>query len=253
MASQQYSSAIGEFVIGLSPIQGEFLPLSPVTVQSTISSYLYWQYADDDNLQSMVDAYNGCQQYYLDWFNETPLAIYTSTAISGSLLDWVGFGLYGVVRPMLGSSYSKTLGAVDTITPNELAVNASKTITSGSFQTASDDIYKRVITWNFYKGDGKHFTIKWLKKRVARFLTGLNGTDPGIQETYDISVTSGSHGSAFGSFSFGVSSFGAEPNTVVIAIKNPANYDPNVLSALQQLVNQRTLNLPFQYQFAVSY
>jgi hypothetical protein len=47
------------------------------------------------------------------------------------------------------------------------------------------------MTWNFYKGDGRTFSVRWLKRRVMRFLTGANGTDPGVDNTYQISVTFG--------------------------------------------------------------
>ena len=60
--------------------------------------------------------------------------------------------------------------------------------TPGTVYTTSDDIYQRLLTWHFYKGDGKIFSIKWLKKRVMRFLIGANGTAPLLDYTYPVSI-----------------------------------------------------------------
>jgi len=112
------------------------------------------------------------------------------------------------------------------------------------------------MTWNLYKGDGKLFSTTWLKRRVMRFLLGVNGVDGaggnGVQETYDVSVSSSSSGSGFGSFIFGVSGFGASSG-FIIHINNSSSYDPNVLSALQEGVNSGILALPFQLSFLVTY
>ena len=49
---------------------------------------------------------------------------------------------------------------------------------SWSFDPAvTDDVFKRILTWHFYKGDGKNFSVRWLKRRIWRFLQGANGTD----------------------------------------------------------------------------
>jgi hypothetical protein len=57
----------------------------------------------------------------------------------------------------------------------------------------SDDVFRRCITWNFYKGDGNTFNIRWLKRRIQRFLNGVNGTAPNIDNTYGISVSFGAN------------------------------------------------------------
>jgi|SRR6185437_5585558 len=146
-------------------------------LQAVIPSYLYQEYSDDEDLQAFVASYNTITQGYLDWFNQTPLSVYTSDNISGSLLDWIGQGIYGMPRPVLASSqviieagYDEQ--AYDTVPYNYLAYSASGTAT-----TANDDIYKRVLTWNLYKGDGQVFCLQWLKNRIARFINGVAGSD----------------------------------------------------------------------------
>jgi hypothetical protein len=44
------------------------------------------------------------------------------------------------------------------------------------------------MTWNFYKGDGYYFTIPWLKRRIIRFLTGIDGVDVVNDQRWSISV-----------------------------------------------------------------
>src|SRR5215472_11594549 len=41
------------------------------------------------------------------------------------------------------------------------------------------------------KGDGRYFNIPWLKRRVKRFLIGVNGSSPHIDNTDDISISFG--------------------------------------------------------------
>ncbi|MGC9271932.1 MAG: hypothetical protein ACP5E6_17465, partial [Acidiphilium sp.] len=52
----------------------------------------------------------------------------------------------------------------------------------------SDDIYKRVLTWWLYRGDGQRFSIQWLRRRVARFIYGANGLDISLNLIQNISV-----------------------------------------------------------------
>jgi hypothetical protein len=186
--------SVGE-VIGRAHVSGIAQPTAPQTpqfpfptLQNQINSYLYVWCNDDDNLQSMVAAYNAYAQSYLDWFNSIYIPVYTNGTISGTMLDWVATNLYGIARPGLPEPGKPGRGPFNTYTLNSLAFNAGKPGTPGTFFITSDDYYKRILTWLFYKGDGKVFNIRWLKRRVERFLTGLNGTDPGIVTTYDVSV-----------------------------------------------------------------
>ena len=160
-----------------------------------IQAYLYFQYQYDANLQSMVDAYNVITQDYLDWFNAINLPIYT--ALSGHMLDWVGQGVYGVLRPTLfvGNS-SSIIGQIasvsnhgETATPNVGdGISITKTFGNISSFAVPDGIYQKILTWQFYKGDGFVFSIPWLKRRISRFLYGLSGRDVSAPWTPDISV-----------------------------------------------------------------
>lgn len=184
-----------------------------MTVTEIIPSYLYQEYADDDDLQAFVDSFNGIAQEYLDWFNQVDLPVYTNYLISGPLLDWVAQGLYGLLRPSLPYGQTSSVGLLNTALLNTITLNSTfqpYTIYGaiGSFAigispiegytssgandfTTTDDTFKRVITWQFFKGDGKFFNVRWLKRRIKRFLDGANGVDPGISETYDIRIVFG--------------------------------------------------------------
>ena len=199
------------------------------TLAAPLTAYPYVQYNDDDNIVAFFLAFNTLGQQYVDFFNTYNLADYNSANISGELLDWCATGIYGVPRPYLVSGAAGEtrgpygLGAYGTLPYGSLEVDAG-TVVSYSFVT--DDIYRRVITWNFFKGDGKQFTIGWLKRRVERFLSGVLFPD----NTEDVSV-------AF-----------TAPGAVTITI--PA---ANALSVtLQALVASNIVNLPFQYAFTVA-
>lgn len=191
-------------------------------LQAVIPSYLYKQYSDDDDLQAFVDSYNEIAQGYLDWFNQTPLSVYTSPNVSGALLDWVGLGLYGIQRPVLATSSQQTFAGYDEQTYNTIAYNTLVFTSSGTAVLASDDIYKRVLTWNLYKGDGDIFSIQWLKNRISRFIHGANGNDAEVLDSPpSITVANGV---------FTVSDFAG------------SNY-----SALQLAFANGVLSFPFQY------
>jgi hypothetical protein len=153
-----------------------------------IPSYLYDQYNDDADLQAFVDSYNAISQGYLDWFNNTPLGVYTSNAITGPLLDWTAQGLYGIKRPVISSSITREAGAVDSSPVNTMPVNGFKKTASGAAQVANDDIYKRALTWSLFLGDSKQMSMHWLKHRIARFLFGVNGSDVSMDYLNYISI-----------------------------------------------------------------
>jgi hypothetical protein len=141
----------------------------------------------------------------------------------------------GVVPSGYNGVYSLTQTGTTTFTYS-LPVNPGSVTTQGQLgytvSPATDDVYKRVITWNFYKGDGYQFNTRWLKNRIYRFLTQENGISTPIPNTYKIGVT----------FSSG--------NNVAIAINPTINSYAPVLSAL---INSGALQLPFQYTFTISY
>lgn len=164
-----------------------FPPTGPA-LTSIIPAYVYEQYYDDANIQSFIGAYNSMATTYLTWFNNINLPIYTGSQISGSLLDWVAQGLYGIARPTLALvKPSTSLGPFNTYTLDSILFNAGIANSTAIVLTATDDIFKRIITWSLYKADGKIFSVKWLKRRIMRFLAGVNGTDY-TGPTYQASV-----------------------------------------------------------------
>jgi hypothetical protein len=180
----------------LTDAEGNYIT---TTLTAIIKSYLYQQYSDDTDLQAFVDAYNSLTQQYGDWFAQTILADYTSPLIQGQLLDWVAAGLYGLRRPLLPLGHGRTVGPLNTWPLNTIPLNVLKKLDSGQFYDTTDDIFKRILTWHLYKDDGKVFDIRWLKRRVERFLAYPNGTN-GLPEvpfqpcpTYDVSVTFGAN------------------------------------------------------------
>lgn len=165
-------------------------PSSPTTVQQTIPAYPYVQYQGDDRVSAFFDAYNIYAQAYVDWFNNLNLPIYTQAPVSGALLDWVAQGIYGMLRPALPVSLgSPARGPVNTFTVNSLPPNGYDPGTPETYTATSDDTFRRVLTWAFYKGDGKVVSPRWLKRRINRFLNGINGTDVKNDTTYSVSIT----------------------------------------------------------------
>ena len=181
----------GETAFGVPPaaLPAPSIGALPTTIQKIIPSYLYFEYNDDDDLQAFVDSYNLLAQTMLDWFNSVSLPVYTQ--LSGLLLDWVAEGLYGIVRPYLVSGIDLIEGPINTFCLNSLAFNTREIVSSDTSTLASDDVFGRVITWHAYKGDGKVFDLRWLKRRINRFLFGYQGTDIPNDQTYRISVTFG--------------------------------------------------------------
>lgn len=229
------------------------LPTQQTSLTQIIPSYLYFEYSDDDNLQGFVAAYNSLAQGYLDWFNETPLGVYVSVGIAGFLLDWIAQGIYGIARPVLGVTTTYSIGAINTDALNSLAINGVQQFRSGSAAAVSDDIYKRVLTWWLYRGDGKNMSIDWLKRRLSRFLYGADGNDISYPVADPPSVALG-----------GKIIVSGELNTFVIdtlPINESATAQlpgftitvPNGLAgeALQQLVRNGLLALPFENNITV--
>lgn len=229
-------------------------------LQKIIPSYLYLEYSDDSDLQAFVRAYNEMAQENLDSFNNLNLPIYTQFQIQGALLDWVAEGLYGLKRPSFGVFKNLYAGTLNTWLCNTTMPNEHVKIVPVKI---NDDVFKRMITWHFFKGDGKVFSIAWLKRRIERFLFGANGSDyNGSDSRYRISV-----------------SFLNE-NTVVIRIINkiltitsgtiPNLFKPNQLLTLNSVafsivdlvkipmadmlkrgIESGFLELPFQFNYVV--
>ena len=171
-------------------IPRQFQTLPPLqSLQKTIPSYLYVQYQDDDDLQAFVAAYNGLAQGYVNTFNQLNLPVYSGPLVAGDLLDWVAKGLYGLQRPTLALTHSTGIGAFNTYTLNSIPFNGRVTSSTSDLFPVTDDIFRRIITWSFYKGDGQVFCTTWLKRRAMRFLIGVNGLDLGVVDnTYPINM-----------------------------------------------------------------
>ncbi len=160
-------------------------------LQSPPIAYLYDQYNDDATLQAFVNAFNAIAQGYLDWFNATPLSVYTDSSISWALLDWIAQGVYGITRPSISSETTTEYGEWNTAPWNTVPFNGFVIDISGGIQVASDDVFKRLMTWILYRGDGVQMTMQWLRRRVARFIYGTGGTDIDLGLLQNISIAAG--------------------------------------------------------------
>lgn len=142
-----------------------------------VPAFAYAEYSWDPNILAFFDSYNTIAQGYLTWFANTPLALYTSDAISGPLLDWTATGIYGISRPVLTTSSIAESGPLGTVTLGLHPLGVLTIVQSGTAVVVSDDIYKRILTWVLFRGDGLRFSLPWLLRRVERFLGGVNGVD----------------------------------------------------------------------------
>jgi hypothetical protein len=213
-----------------------FPPIGQTSLTQILPAYVYKQYEDDENIQAFNDAYNGMAQSYLDFINALNLPIYTSASISGSLLDWVAAGIYGLVRPALPYGQIVGIGPLNTWTPNQIAVNSFQTSGVINNFTTTDDIFKRIITWFFFKGDGQQFSAPWLKRRVMRFLTGAAGTAPNIDNTYPVSVAFGGDGDV----------------TVTVTLTVAAGITLANAQIFQAAVASGAISMPFQLTVSVT-
>ena len=213
-----------------------FPPLAPTTLAGILPAYVFEEYADDVNIQAFFSAFNGIAQQYQNWFNQVNLPIYTQPQIAGSLLDWVAAGIYGIERPSLPYGNVTGIGPLNTWGMNAYVLNTFSTSGVINDFTTTDDIFKRIITWFFFKGDGQQFSIGWLKRRIMRFLIGSAGTSPNIDNTYPISVTFG------------------EGNSVAITITLSSGAPITLLTAqvFQAAVQSGAVSLPFQFSFSVA-
>ena len=202
--------------------------------QTPLPAYQYVQYDDDPDTWGFFAAYNELSQTYLTNINALQLPVYTG--LFGPILDWVGSSLYGYPRPIFSIGAAVLAeGVYNSNVYDLLPYNAPEIVSSNAPGPVPDDIYQRCLTWQLYTGDGRQFTINWLKRRVYRFLIGANGTAPPIDNTYPVSVT----------FSSG--------HTVTIAI-NPtfAAANQTAANALQSAIETQSVQLPFQYNFIVT-
>lgn len=164
---------------------------STVPAQTILPAFVYSEYADDENVQGIFGAYNGLAQGYLDWFNNTPLAVYTNPNINGPLLDWIAQGIYGISRPIFSSLSTKYIAGLNSLPLNSRPLNGNLYLQSGTATIADDDYYKRTLTWWLYAGDGRLFNTPILRRKIARFLYGASGADVSMDENLKIQIQAG--------------------------------------------------------------
>lgn len=245
-----------------APPFGPFPPTGPTSLTRLIASYLYLQYNDDDDLQAFVDAFNAMGQARIDALNGLNLPIYTQPQIAGPLLDWVAEGLYGTSRPTLPSGRSRYVGAFNTYAYNSEAFNRVQLIGPANVAATSDNIFKKILTWAIFKGDGRVFDVRWLKRRIMRFLEGPNGANFNVDQTYRISVSFGVNrnvgiviingsrevtgGAIYNRFGWNMAPFNSSTS-----IYTPFPRQQNA-EQLKQAIDAGVLELPFQFTYNVS-
>jgi len=221
-----------------------------------ILSYLYQEYQDDEDLQAFIRSFNSISQGYLDWFTGTPFSVYTSPNISGSLLDWIGLGLYNVSRPVISNLTAHAFGSYNTSAYNTLSYNTKRKVTSGSSTLANDDLYKRSITWHSYLGDGRQMSVMWLRRRVARFLYGVDGTDiPDIGLLHNVSIIRSSTGymGSFGSSPYNSQAYSTRASKKNLSARSlKIIIPPGVASSqFKNIFDGGYLSVPFQVKISV--
>jgi hypothetical protein len=173
-------------------------------------------------------------QGYLDDINALNLPVYTEQ--SGALLDWVGNSLYDEPRQNLATGLPIEIGPINTYGINTFVIDGALIEGVSGVVSVSDAAYQSILMWNNYKGDGYQFTIRWLKRRVLRFLAGLFNYDgiitPDPDQTYQVSV-------AFTS------------DTAVAITVNAGKYPLTLKPVLAAAITNGTLLLPLQYTFTV--
>lgn len=244
-----------------SPAAWSSAPTKPTTMTKVIPSYLYQQYQDDPDLPAFIQAYNGLAQDYINTINDLNLPIYTNSLIAGGLLDWVAAGLYGFPRPSLSSRVTRTEGEFNTYQFNTRMLGVPHFVVNVVQDQVTDDIFKRILTWHIHKGDGRYFTVRWLKRRIMRFLYGENGSNPIIDQTYRISILFGSDRTITIRFINQIASVtssailgGFMLNTRMMGSVNLTHTSLSPLpnqQVFKDAVQSAVLELPFQYKWNV--
>jgi hypothetical protein len=199
-------------------------------INNPLPAYLYQQYNNDPDLLAFFTAYNNISQDLLNQTNNLNLPIYTN--LNAPLLDWVALSIYGVVRPSLSQivTTGSANGVYDTQAYNVMGYSINSSTITNNFYIVTDDYFQRILTWNFYKGDGFQYNTRWLKRRIARFLYGVNGTDiPSVNDIYNVSVS-------------------YSDSNITIHIPNTS-----IAPIFQSALLTGALNVPFQYNYNVTY
>lgn len=203
-----------------------------MATELTAPAYPYQQFSDDADIVALFEAYNRMAQSTLEWMDDHILPLYMRPSITGGMLDYAAYCLYGQRRYRIGYvDLADASGAIDTALLNALAIDDTDTFmtTGGTF--VSDDIFKRALTWNYHKGDGCQFSIPWLKKRVMRFLTGEQGHAWRFNSTLPVSIA-------------------ISDRTVTITV-TAGLADGTLIAALPVLIQRGVLSVPPTYSYAV--
>jgi hypothetical protein len=158
---------------------------------------------------------------------------------------------------------------------NTMMFNQDSFEDTGPVFLTDDDLFKRILTWHLYKGDGKLFNIRWLKRRIMRFLTGEQGGNGQSaagtpsnadmyppDETYFVSVTFGANnevninflatrrtitgGAMFNADAFNDILFNDLGTSTTISVTSP--FAP----FFKYAVEAGALELPFQFDYSVN-
>ncbi|MCX8667108.1 hypothetical protein J3T99_05715 [Acetobacteraceae bacterium B3987] len=203
-----------------------------MATELTAPAYPYQQFSDDADIVALFDAYNRMAQGTLTWMNDHILPLYMRSSITGGLLDYAAYCLYGQRRYRIGYvDLVDASGAIDTALINALAIDGTDTFVSTGGTFVSDDIFKRALTWNYHKGDGCQFSIPWLKKRVMRFLTGEQGHAWRFNGTLPVSIT-------------------VSGQTVTITV-TAGLADSTFINALPVLIQRGVLSVPASHSYSV--
>lgn len=228
-----------------------------MNVTQTIPCYPFVQYNDDPDIVAFFTAQNETAQAAIDATNAYQLPVFLEQ--SGALLDWAASSIYGITRPNLTSGGPRSVGPLNTFQFNTERLNSFSMVNSSKSFIADDATYQRIVQWNTFKGDGFQFTMRWLKRRIQRFISSELFPD----QTYQVSVRfTGPHAVLISIATsiqrlVGGAFFNEQPYNSMVPL-NGIETVPLVLStstvlasAFQAAALSGALQLPFQYTFTV--
>ncbi|QCE32955.1 hypothetical protein FAI41_04725 [Acetobacteraceae bacterium] len=172
--------------IGIPPGKNKLQTLS--MAWRILKAYVYQQYSDDSDIMALFESYNQIAQDYLKTFISHCPAIYIDDFWSAGELTYLAWFLWGQRRWY--SDYASSIdleGAIDELAIDEVAAGGSVP-TPRQKLLINDDTFRRIMTWNLYRGDGPQFSIPWLKKRIKRWMIGVNGYAPLFGDANEVSV-----------------------------------------------------------------
>ncbi|CAI3954530.1 unnamed protein product [Commensalibacter communis] len=191
-----------------------------------LQAYLYWQWEGDEYIKAFFDSYNKLANQQVDDFNSLNLPNYFTK--TGLWLDYVAKNIYGMDRKQVLYANNLIRSGLNTVDPNDIDPNAAKVIKISKAHTMTDEEFKKIIQWNFYKADGFIFTIPYLKRRIIRFLNICPNNEIDIN---DVSITS-------------------KDRIFYIKVLNNLANSP-FMQLLQDAIINKLINLPFMYDLVL--